>query len=108
MFDEFYVHDILIERKTTVRDTSVYPAITSVTTENIPLTVKMDTPASREQTLYHERNIELTNVMFYPKGSAQIKKTDIIIFDGQRYEVVGKPEHQGQISGVMRLPLREL
>lgn len=108
MFDEFYVHDILVERKTTVRDTSVYPPKTVTNTELIPLTVSMDTPSSREQTLYYERNIELTNVMFYPKGSAQIKKTDIILFDDQRYEVVGKPEHQGQRSGVMRLPLREL
>lgn len=68
----------------------------------------MNNPTSSEKEEYHVRNIELTDVMFYEKGSADIKKTDVIIFEEQRYEVVGSPEHQGNRSGVMRLPLRRL
>lgn len=109
MFDSFYIHNVQIERTTKTLDTTAYPrSATSVNVTLIPLQCLMDTPVTKEALEYHQRDIKLTRFLYYAFGSADIRKTDIILFEGNRYEVTGAPENQGGQNEVMRLPLNML
>ncbi len=105
--DEF-PHTVSVIRKTITRDTSVYPAKTIESIQEFSLNALMDTPSTSESTSYHQRNIVLSQFMYYPYDSIAIQKTDIIEYKGSRFELIGKPENQGGQDEVLRLPLREL
>ncbi len=108
MFDSFYIHDVQIERTTKTVDTTKYPPVTTTNVSLMSLQAFMDTPATSEAVQYHQRNIKLTRFLYYAYGAADIRKMDIILFEGNRYEVTGTPENQGGQNEVMRLPLNML
>ncbi|MEK4815792.1 hypothetical protein MKY53_05180 [Macrococcus sp. FSL R5-0951] len=109
MFDRFYIHDIIIERITgTTRDTSTYPVKTVNQVAMIPKKAFLDTPSTTDVDKYHQRNIKLTRFMYYDAEAFNIKKTDVIIYKNERYEVTGDDEDQGGQGKYMRLPLNKL
>ena len=105
MFLEEFPHVITVERKEAAVDHTAYPPkeVTKVSTE----TMKgfMDTPTTSQLADFKAIGVELSRILFVPY-KADIKRTDIIIFDGVKYKLNGDLEDQGGQHEVYRVPLK--
>jgi SPP1 family predicted phage head-tail adaptor len=65
----------------------------------------MDTPSSREVYEAHQLNNPLDRHLYYPHRT-DISTTMRVLYESETYEVTGRPQDQGGMQEVMRLPLR--
>ncbi|MFL0365377.1 phage head closure protein [Pseudobacillus sp. 179-B 2D1 NHS] len=65
----------------------------------------MDTPTSRERYEAMQLNNQLDRYLYYPYGT-EVKPNMRVTFEGETYEIAGRPEDQGGQHEIMRLPLK--
>lgn len=65
----------------------------------------MDTPASQERYEAQQLNNPLDRYLYYPYRT-DITSVMRVTYEGDTYEVAGRPEDQGGMHEIMRLPLR--
>lgn len=104
MFYAEFPHQITIERVTTLNDTSTYPPkqIQDKTTKNA--TAFLDTPSTSQKAEFKALGVELSRMLYVPYN-VDIKRSDVIVFEGVRYKLNGDLEDQGGQHEINRVPL---
>lgn len=105
MFLEEFPHTIEVERKTVVVDHDSYPPKEVVNVSSETMKAFMDTPSTSQLVDFKAIGVELSRMLFVPYG-ADIKRTDIIIYDDVKYKLNGDLEDQGGQHEVYRVPLK--
>ena len=73
----------------------------------LPLNAFMDTPNSSQQINYHNLDIRLDRVLYVPFNS-DIQRSDVFIYDNEKYEFVGDLQDQGGQHIVWNAPVRRV
>lgn len=104
MFYAEFPHQITIERVTTLNDTSTYPPkqIQDKTITNT--NAFLDTPSTSQKAEFKTLGVELSRMLYVPYN-VDIKRSDVIVFEGVRYKLNGDLEDQGGQHEVNRVPL---
>ncbi|WP_353419229.1 hypothetical protein PYH66_13960 (plasmid) [Staphylococcus delphini] len=105
MFLEEFPHLITVERKEVTVDHNTYPPKEVSEVSSQKLKAFMDTPTTSQLADFKAIGVELSNMLFVPYG-ADIKRTDIIIYDDVKYKLNGDLEDQGGQHEVYRVPLK--
>ncbi|MGK0577489.1 hypothetical protein [Macrococcus capreoli] len=101
----FFKNEVIIKSVIESKDFSQHPPLTTRTETLKSLMVHMDTPRSSAQLDYHKLGVTVDLFMFLPYG-IDVKKTDVIIYEGTEYVPTGTLEDQGGRHLVNRLPLK--
>lgn len=105
--NEEYPHMITVIRTERIVDDSVYPP-KEVSDESQRIILGfMDTPNSSQQINYHNLDIRLDRVLYVPFGS-DIQRSDVFIYDNEKYEFVGDLQDQGGQHIVWNAPVRRV
>ncbi|KIX91470.1 hypothetical protein TP70_02345 [Staphylococcus microti] len=104
MFLEEFPHTITVERKAVTVDHTAYPPkeVTKISSEMMK--AFMDTPTTSQLADFKAIGVELSSMLFVPYG-ADIRRTDIIIYDDVKYKLNGDLEDQGRQHEIYRVPL---
>lgn len=104
MFIDEFPHAITIERVTTLNDTSTYPPkqIQDKTITNT--NAFLDTPSTSQKAEFKALGVELSRMLYVPYN-VEIKRSDVIVFEGVRYKLNGDLEDQGGQHEINRVPL---
>ena len=105
--DAEYPHVITVNRTERIVDDSSYPPKEVVNTTTHTLNAFMDTPNSSQQINYHNLDIRLDRVLYLPFGG-DIQRTDVFIYDNEKYEFVGDLQDQGGQHIVWNAPVRRV
>ncbi len=101
-----FPHEInIITRTVTKSDT--YPFKETVSETVTDVKGFMDTPSTSERLNYHNMQKNLTRALYVPY-SVKLERTDVIMYDGKEYEIIGDVEDQGGQHEVNRIPLKEV
>lgn len=101
----FFKNEVTIKSVTKSEDYSTHPPVSTKTVELKSLMAHMDTPRSSSQLEYHKLGVTVDLFMFLPY-EIEVKKSDIIIYEGREYVPSGALEDQGGRHLVNRMPLK--
>ncbi|MFJ8262716.1 phage head closure protein [Rummeliibacillus sp. NPDC094406] len=65
----------------------------------------VDTPTSQEQYTAMQMQNPLDRFMYYPYRK-DVLETHFVLCDDDKYKIAGKPEDQGGMHEIMRVPLK--
>lgn len=104
MYMSEFPHDVDIITRATVRSES-YPYTEEVQETVVPVKGFMDTPSTSQSLQFHQMKLTLSRVLYAPY-EVQLKRTDVIMYDGKEFEIIGDAEDQGGQHEVNRIPLK--
>ena len=98
-----YPHSVIFQVKSQVSDGMGGGSI--LWTDTLTINGFMDTPSSREIFEAQQLQNPLDRNLFYPYRT-DVDETMRVLFEGEVYDIVGRPQDQGGQREVMKVPLK--